>query len=341
MDREPLKAVFSIDYHLASLRGKAGHDGYDRWAATPPSRSAAPDLVAPLRLDEAVQRVVSLPRDARFRRHAAASCALGLATAARAQLPDALQQWRAVAEKLVGASGLQQILGPGFTQLTPIEAYFALAFIDAPCKVQNPKSWFSYDSFEVTTVGVEFDVDRELDDLKPLFDPRMWDVGAPENFEQADRIREIDRKDPTPGIASQPPPPVLPNEADEMAAAGTPWSDPLFENAVFGVGGATLIDFKNILRIRYDVEPSIFMEYHLCEGLTLDITGMAPIAGGLDRDCGTAEAWTHPLSGLVHVRASKSIRVDKPAGLRDFLNYGMAATLPFWFMNLVLLGICE
>jgi hypothetical protein len=341
MDREPLKAVFSIDYHLALLRGKAGHDGYDRWAATPPSRTSPPDLVAPLELGSAVQRVVSLSRDARYRRHAAASCALGLVTAAHAQLPGALQEWRAAAEQLVNLSDLQQILGPGFTQLTPIEAYFAIAFIDAPCQIQNPKTWFTYDSFEVTTVGVEFDVDRALDDLKPMFDPRMWDVGAPESFQEADRIREIDRSAPTPGVASQPPPPVLPDELDEMEAAGTPWSDPLFENAVFAVGGATLIDFKNILRIKYDVEPSISMEYHLCEGLTLDIAGMAPVAGGLDRDCGAAEAWLDAGSGLVHVRASKSIRVDQPAGLRDFLNYGMAATLPFWFMNLVLLGICK
>ena len=83
------------------------------------------------------------------------------------------------------------------------------------------------------------------------------------------------------------------------------------------------------------------MEYHLCEGLSLDVGGTGPILGGLDRDCGTAVAQVDPLSGLVHVFATKSIRVDQPAGLRDILNYGMAATLPFWFMNLVLLGICE
>jgi hypothetical protein len=192
----------------------------------------------------------------------------------------------------------------------------------------------------VTTVGVEFDVDRDLDDLKPMFDPRMWDTGAPESFKEADRIREIERKEPVPGAAGQPPPPALPAEIYEQAEAGTPWSDPLFENAVFAVGGLTLIDFKNILRIRYAVEPSILMEYHLCEGISLEI-GPALYAGGLDRDSGTAEATADPGTGLVHVRATKSIRVDQPAGLRDYLNYGMAATLPFWFMNLVLLGICK
>jgi len=341
MDREPLTAVFSIDYHLASLRGDAGHDGYASWVRSPPFDSSPPDFVKPLGLDDAVQLVKSLQRNSRFRRHAAASCALGVATAARAQLPAPLEQWRAAAEELVSPADLQHILGPGFALLSPIDAYFTVAFMDAPCGVSNPKSTFSFDRFQVTTVGLEFDVDRPLDDLKPMFDPRMWDVGASESFEEADRIREIDRREPRPGAGNQPPPPTLPIELNEIADTGNAWSDPLYENAFLAVGGATLTDFKNILRITYEVEPSIFMEYRLCEGLSLEINKVGLYAGGLDRDSGTAEAWPDPATGLVHVRASKSIRVDQPPLLRDFLNYGMAGTLPFWFMNLVLLGICE
>jgi len=345
VDPRALEAAFSVDLHLAKLRARADHPGYREWAARRNALPLVPQWSEALPLDAAVRYIESLDRASVYRRHVAGSCALGVATAARSSSQNwarpALGTWLTAGSELVERSLIERLLSPTFDLLTPIGAYVAIAFEEAPCAVSNPVDGFSFDEYEVTTMSLDFDVNRSVGSLFKNFDPRMWDSDPEGSFAQADQISESDRELTIPGSANLPPPPALPDEGTEEASSGTSWSGLLYEDAVGAVGGLTVMEFRNFLRIDYAVDPSLInLEYHLSEGLSLDL-GAGPIAGGLDRDCGVAVAQPNAVTGLTHVRASKSLRVVQPPNDRDVLNCNMAAMLPLWFMHLCLLGVCK
>src|SRR5204863_9288850 len=63
MDRQALAAVFSIDYHLALLRAKAGHEGYASWGAAGQRFPRALGDLRPLSLRRAIGLITVLRVD--------------------------------------------------------------------------------------------------------------------------------------------------------------------------------------------------------------------------------------------------------------------------------------
>jgi hypothetical protein len=347
IDREPLKALFSLDYHVARLRAEAGHKGYAAWGERARSIQDVPSTFRPASLERTFERLGQLyglnnGLHDRHKRHARGKVAMALATAARAggRWGDEAARWM----KLAGDSGMLtqehfDLLG-NVRHRSPIGAYMALG-TSPSCVTSNESEDFSFDLFEVTSLSVEFDVNRPVSSLRKLFDPRMWDVSGEQCFKHADQIPDAERSSIAPGFAGASPPPALPSKAEEIAVAGQSWHGLFYENAVGAVGEMTLTDFRNFLHIDFTAsDEQIDTEYSLSEGISMDILGSGFVAGGLDRDAGIVRV-RKLTDDSCHVFASKSVRVGQPADRRDILNINMAATLPFWFYSLVLLGVCE
>jgi hypothetical protein len=346
----PLETLFNLDYHLAVLHARAGHPGYAEWLDRMPSGlsvQAHQPSPAPRPLETLAGDLPEL--EGKHLRHALGTSARAIAIAAQSDLQEDLAQWSALAQRLPWH---RQLVLDRLMSLEPMAAYVTAAFTSG-CAISNVSFDFSFDSFEVTTISLSFDVDRPIEDFVKSYDPRMWDVEARECFRIADRIAEAETTKPIPGSTDDPPPPQLPTEAEEQDEAGMPGCFPLYEMAVTAAGGGgawvpALSDFRNILSIDYRVtsastglpEPAkIELEYALSEAITMIITGVAT-AGGLDVDSGHAFITRLP-DHAVHIEASKSVRVARPRWIRDWLNFSMAAILPFWFLNLVLLGACR
>jgi hypothetical protein len=345
IDRSPLMALFSLDYHVAELRARAGHEGYEYWGKRAQSIKDAPDDFRPESIEQTMQRLAQFygananVHD-RHKRHARGRVAMAMATAARSGGADEADRWLAMAQD-VGMMTQEHVGRLGdFRLLSPIRAYMTLG-TSAACVTSNEKETFSFDLFEVTNLSVEFDVNRPVSALRKLFDPRMWDVSGKQCFEYADQISDAERSSIAPGFSGTPPPPVLPPKSEEIAVAGQSWEGLFYENAVLAVGPFHLTDFRNFLQIRFVAsDEAIDSEYSLSEGISMEILGSGFVAGGLDRDSGIVRV-RKLTDTSCHVFASKSVRVGQPANRRDILNVNMAATLPFWFYCLVLLGVCE
>jgi hypothetical protein len=236
--------------------------------------------------------------------------------------------------------GWQPLIFESFCKITnPYEAYGLAAFKQG-CSVSNVTLDFSFDELEVSRVEVSFYVSRLIKDFEMGYDPRLWDQTAPECFLLADEFPQAQRLSIVPGSLMKPAPV---NQADENAAAGQSKQFLLFENAVMAAGGGAtaLTDFRNLLEIDYRVGPTaIELTYSLSEAISFLLFGV-PTAGGLDRDSGSATIKQVPNTDVLFVKASKSVRISAPQYLRDLLNLNMAAILPFWFCNLVVLGACN
>jgi hypothetical protein len=347
IDREPLKALFSLDYHVARLRAAAGHKGYKAWGDRARSVQDVPSPFRPAPLAQTFERLGQLyaldgSLHDRHKRHARGKVAMAMTTAARAgdRWGDEAERWMKMAQD-AGMMTQEHLDTLGnLRQRSPIGAYMALA-TSPSCVTSNESEDFSFDLFEVTTLSVEFDVNRPVSSLRKLFDPRMWDVSGKQCFKHADQIPDAERSSIAPGFAGASPPPALPSKAEEILVAGQSWQGLFYENAVGAVGDLTLTDFRNFLHIDFVAsDEQIDTEYSLSEGISMDIFGSGFVAGGLDRDAGIVRV-RKLTEGSCHVFASKSVRVGQPADRRDILNINMAATLPFWFYSLVLLGVCE
>jgi hypothetical protein len=346
IDRTPLTAIFTVDYRLAELRALLGEDQYQNWASLRPQLGQP--TISRFDFDFAVERLSQLPQASRYRRHAQGAVAMTIVAAARAQhgplpgtwSPDSIHEL-ARRTNLISDSILDSLrAGPELDA-----AYAAAAFAGAPCRLLRLSSSYSYDEFAVTTASVEADFNVSIARLKRTFDPRLWDVRAAENFEQADQIPKAERATRVPGSPGKAPPPRLPDEAAEQAIAGTPWKGFLYENFVVASGSSSLVDFKNILSIVYEIDdvnnPTVIaLTYWLSESLSFEIGTSGTMMGGLDRDSGTAEVIA--LSGAeTRVKASKSIRITQPPNGRNTLNADMAGSVPFWLRCAVVLGVCD
>lgn len=347
IDRLPLTVLFSLDFHVAALRAAAGHEGYAEWARRAQSIRDVPPAFRAESLEQTIQRLgqfhgVNASAHDRHKRHARGRVAMAMATAARAGEPWAglAERWLKMARDMgmITQEHLDRLGDVG--QLSPIRAYMALA-TSSSCVTSNEKENFSFDQFEVTSLSVEFDVNRPVSALRKLFDPRMWDVSGKQCFKHADQIPDAERSSITPGFSGASPPPKLPDKAAEIRVAGQSWEGLFYENAVGAVGDVTLTDFRNFLHIRFVAsDEQIDSEYSLSEAISMGMAGSGFVAGGLDRDSGIVRV-RKLTDDSSHVFASKSVRVGQPADRRDILNISMAATLPFWFYSLVLLGVCE
>jgi hypothetical protein len=345
IDRTPLTAIFTIDYYLAEVRALLGEDSYQEWARLRPQLGSP--IISPLAFYVAVRELSHRPQPSPYRRHAQGTVAMMIVAAARAeqrQLPLVLkpQAVRQLARDTALIS--DSILGGLGADLDLDEAYAIAAFSDTPCRLLRLSSTYSYDRFAVTTARVEADFDVPIARLKRTFDPRVWDQRARENFEEADRIPDSERATRVPGSPGRAPPPILPDEAAEAAAAGNPWEGRLYENFIVAGGSSSLVDFKNILSVVYKIDDvskptSIMLEYWLSEALSFEIGTSGTLMGGLDRDSGTAQVVLN--GGVTRVTASKSVRITQPENGRNTLNANMAGAVPFWLKCAVVFGVCD
>ncbi len=347
-----LEALFNLDYHLAVLRARTGDPRYREWLKRRPAEGSDEARSLGLAVKPLEALATSLGKlDDRHLRHALGTSASAIAIAHRAKDKE-LKLWSALGQQLPQFKRRWLDLEADLKKLEPAEAYLTAAFTSG-CNVSNVRCDFSFDSFEVTTISVSFDVNRPIRDFVKSYDPRMWHIEAPECFRVSARIADADCTKLIPGSTKAPPPPQLPSPQQAKAEAGKPGRFRLYENAVTAAGGGgasvpALADFRNVLSIAYCVVPKsgesaepaeIRLTYALSEAITMSVTGTAT-AGGLDVDSGHA-CITRLSDSAVHIEASKSVRIARPPWLRDWLNFNMAAILPFWFLNLVLLGACR
>lgn len=350
-DAALLDAVFNVDFHAAVVRARAGderaafwYESLLRWLERSPGKRPwklrDPDDLTSILTRRDLALLGELPPWSRHRRHAAGSLARS------AHLLDTMGE-RALARFLVQKGTEQRLLRQDVGEwllldsrgrarreaLSADDVYLQAAFAGPSC-ITNLSTRCWMDEFLVTTAEVRFDSTRPVAQLARRSDPRAWDDAGAETFHEADLIAA------PPADPMLPPP--LPPEADEEAAYGTSIvpSGLLYEHAVFAYGGLQLMDFRNVLGVRYEVSPKhLESKYWLSEALSVSLNGGSPVAGGLDRDSGVFRATQR--GGKTQIFASKSIRLAAPASDREAVNYSFLVSLEFWFCNLVALGVCS
>jgi hypothetical protein len=324
-----LHSVAALDLRVALLRGEAGHSGYSAWRQYGLSRQFYEEGSLESSFESAARELSGLTADqqTRYRRHAAGSLAEAMAVATTM---GAGERYGSLL-----ASFFPELEG-GLRLDTPENAYTSAAL--GNCSVTNLAEGFTFDAFQVSTVTLDFDVNRALDVFPARMDPRTWDVIASQTYENTHR---------TPGSPKNPfdEPARLETRADELAVQGTAWGPGfLYENARLSIGGSELTDFKNVLLIDFETPTPAADELHLTyalhEALSIEIQSSTPISGGLDRDRGEVKITKNP-DGSTHHHVTKSVRIAQPADRRDVLNWLMAINLRFWLKNLVLLGVCD
>jgi len=345
-NRQALKTIFSLDYHAALLRAQ-GEEGFKGWLKRKPLSLPAQGAFGALPLgDRLIERLLQLPANSVFSRHAAGTCATAMVAAARGAELSRQNTWLRIGvgaqlfteEEIFSRLGARELW-----QLTPAQAYANMA--SPGCSPRKVVERVSYDDFQVATAQVSLEVDLPIDDFTDRFDPRRWDVRAPEIFARADEVASAPRD------VSQ----VQPKQASDVAAetpragggtAGSTLNDGLlFENATHAVGSEVLLDFQNVLNVDYQAfplsatAPKIVLTYSLNQALSLTIEGGAMLEEGLDVDSGTATVEAIGTTSTRHT-ASKSLRFAAPANRRDVFNWNSFVALGFWLKNLVVQGVC-
>jgi hypothetical protein len=345
-NRQALKTIFSLDYHVAVLRAQIGEVGFKGWLARkPPSYPSQGALDAVPFGNALIVRLQHLPPDSVFSRHAAGSCASAMVAAARGADSSRQESWLrlGVATRLFSEEEIRSRLGQDFRQLTPAQAYAMMA--SPGCSPRNVVEEVNYDDFQVTTAKVSLEVDLPIDEFTERFDPRRWDVRAPEIFARADEVNSAPRD------VNQ----VRPKQASDVAAetprarggtAGRTLNRGLlFENAIHAAGSEVLLNFQNVLNVDYQAfplsatAPKIVLTYSLNQALSLTIEGGRTLEAGLDVDSGIATVEPIGLTSTRHT-ASKSLRFAAPANRRDVFNWNSFVALGFWLKNLVVQGVC-
>jgi hypothetical protein len=329
---ETAPALFSLQYHVAKIRGSRGDPGFADWlrkARKVEERGGS--LVDRIVSSEEAIGVLGRESRPRFKRQAAVIAAEGYLSSgdkkSRAEYGAHLDKLRPGAVRHLASRPKVPGQSTSATVASPNIVFKWLKRV--------------YGADGVTRVGAEATLTvgaEAFQDYAARADPRNWAKYSAPTFRKTYQTP----KNPEDPWRDPPASPVLP-----CNPPGTPWKGLLFEFACPGVPPAQdMFEYRNILNIDFSfpyVAPvlevpsqQLHLTYSLNESLTSSVFGIKN-EGGIDVDSGEGSmTCTGGKGGGVVVTAEKDIRFTEAAAFSEELN---AMSLPFllvWMRLLVL-----
>ena len=220
------------------------------------------------------------------------------------------------------------------------------------CSQKNADTDVDFDvNTLVSTATTTIEVQRHFADLAKIMDPRGWRELGPDYFAHSYKAKEVngtvqykDDGNPEPDVGT-------------TAPIGTDWSGVLFEQFEWNWNDLSLSQFRNLLRIKFEVDHTqgaehLHLEYSLIQCLD-SMVGYDEQDGGLDVDSGFADVIG--IGGSApptwQVTAQKKLRftdrtpgnvgLEVPVDLGMALNFLAPAMIGIFLDRSVSLAVCQ
>jgi hypothetical protein len=243
--------------------------------------------------------------------------------------PDTAKILRTQVRSLVDSVGVDpaRIAGLSLSDapLAVLRLMSDAALAAGECAVRNPSCVACLDGMTLqTTVTAVVEVNRPLDELRRVLDPRNWDECS-DAFVDTHPVK-LEPNYPPATIAAPP---------------GDPWCGHLWEEVDTGIA-----KFVNVLKVEFHVGDNIEVEFQLYDPVSAEILGI-PRGGALLVDQGSVTA-TSISTGWSEIRVVKTVQfVDLTPGdpgnqydVGELLNYLAPGILCLWHEDETQMGPC-